>query len=966
MTPVWLFDFLKKGSLESFFSTYHKALLQSDPQLNPLRWFYVTEGTDSNMSVSLVEQQSHQLLFDISEEKQKLIESWTKNDKLLNVIFVGDVLDPATHKHFLDTANFLLEKRPQAKTVRFYALLWRPDSAASEPGLPKESIDFIAELDQMMGKNENYCFHKVLFFESSLRQVEKEKSFSSMALAALHIATHESLGENDEILKSHRNILYNAGAAGAFYEKTVQNEQETFYLSNLLLGTVAHGGDTFVDPQAATSFLNKNEGFFENFIPENIAAQIKDGCELVPSSRDAYSVDCEVSPFSLKFKAVWKKYYNDYIVNLKANLINKTKKTLAEFVKNYKDTLYTAQVDFVNKVKDNIEAKVFEIFRNPDDHEALSIPQAQDVLDKMRKRINDLSKDSSSARISSFVFPKYLDGAREQVEAEIHNDDPNEVIAVLESKLRRHPVYLLSMFVRAMVLGALLCYTGVTFLLDGMSDLAIWGIGTLLFLLPFAFSVWNFHEYLVRINSLKDQYVAAVLLKYKKELDADLKKCVDKTYADLDLCCEWLKIHKLDVLQANLSAVAPPEFSFMESPRFQPLMKCMPYGDSTQGRIMIPTTSVTADADASLSGTFCNHPILDKPPVSMVNVRGDHYSFNQIIQEKSQNLLRYLVRQMLKSTAEVRGNVEQKVCFEAIRTPRTKLLLLDVSGSMSDSDMAELKDAVERLSETATIKWIAFNDKVVSTGDSAEEFRKISSDGGTNYIPAIQKAKEIMTDCLIDQVILISDGQPFESVADILKEAYKLEQPVHTISIGNKGASVMKQISDMTSGEQIIVNNIQELSVDVESKFNVIFSLGHDGNYTFAEMMQKVYIPGCAEALHSFASHQMVAGVATIAELIQLCANPQGMAEWAEVADVSCSHNDALSPRVHETRNYIQMVCQSERDAEEVEKKFSEKFSHATISVIGGVPEMLVSVLSMRPLTKITDLQWANYKGLNN
>ena len=965
MTPVWLFDFLKKGSLESFFSTYHKALLQSDPQLNPKRWFYVTEGKDSNMSVSLVEEKLQHLLVDISEEKQKLIESWTKNDRVLNVIFTGDLLDPATHKHFMSAVNFLVENRPQA-TVRFYALLWRPSSSVIESGLPKESIDFITELDKMMAKNENYRFHKVLFFESSLLQDEKDKAFSSMALAALHIATHTSLGENDELSRSHRNVIYNAGAAGAFYEKAVQNEQETFYLSNLLLGTVAHGGDTFVDPVAATGFLNRHEVFFENFSPENIAAQIKDDCELVPSDRAAYSVDCEVSPFSLKFKAVWKKYYNDYIVNLKANLINKTKKTLAEFVQNYKETLFSAQLNFVNKVKDEIEAKVFEIFRNPDDHDALSIPQAHDILDKMRQRIDDMSKDSSSARISSFVFPKYLDGAREQVEAEVQNNDPSEVIARLESKLRKHPVYLLSVFVRAMVLGALLSYTGVTFLLGGMSELAIWGIGTLLFLLPFAFSIWNFHEYLVRINSLKDQYVAAVLLKYKKELDADLKKCVAKTYSDIDQFMEWLKVHKLNALQAKLAAVAPPEFSFMESSRFQPLMKCMPYGDSNEGRLIIPSTSVTAETDSSLSGSFGTNPILKNPPVSMVDVRGNQYSFNQIIQEKSQDLLRYLVRQMLKSTANVKGNVEQKICFEAIRTPRTKLLLLDVSGSMSDSDMAELKVAVERLSDTATIKWVAFNEKVVATGDSAEEFKKISSGGGTNYIPALAKAREIMTDCLIDQVILISDGQPFESISEILSEAYKLEQPVHTISIGNRGASVMKQISDMTSGEQIIVNDIKELSVDVESKFNVIFSLGLDGNYTFAEMMQKVYIPGCAEALHSFAKSHMVAGVTTIAELIELCADPQGMAEWAEVSDVSCTHSTAVAPREHETKNYIQMVCQSERDVEEVEKKFSTKFDHAAMSVISGVPEIVVSVLTVRPLSKITDLQWADYKGLNN
>ena len=414
--------------------------------------------------------------------------------------------------------------------------------------------------------------------------------------------------------------------------------------------------------------------------------------------------------------------------------------------------------------------------------------------------------------------------------------------------------------------------------------------------------------------------------------------------------------------QAGVPPAEPIDcMSFTPSPRFQPLVKCMPYGTSTEDKVLIPAMKVDVESNLQMSGTFGRYPILNNPPVSKVIVNGDRYSFEEIIKENSRNLMRDLLCQMLKSTAEARDNVEQQVQFEAIKTPRTKLLLLDVSGSMSDSDMAELKIAVEKLSHTATIKWIAFNDKVVAIGDSAESFNKISSGGGTNYIPAILKAKEIIDAEVVDQVILISDGQPFESVSDIMNEAYKLSQPIHTISIGSSGASVMKQISDMTSGEQIIVTDIKELSVDVESKFNVIFTLGLSGEYTFAELMQKVYIPGCAEALHKFASARIEIGATNSAEMIIKYATDKGMSEWADIADVTCTHAIAVAPRVNETKSCVQMVCE-DKCQNDLTDKLSEQFANVYLSKMKNVPDLIVSVMVIRPISGIEDLAWANYK----
>ena len=962
MNSVWLFDFLKKGSIESFFNTYHKALLQGDPNMNPKKWFYVTEGKDDTLNLDVLEKTARKLLVDIregNEVHERLIPAWdNRYDRHLNIIFAGDIEDEYTQKHLLDFAAKLINNRdyfPQA-SVRFYALLWRSTACTGDASVHQETFDFIRKLDEMMKLDINHRFHKVLFYESSIVHEEKEKALATMALSALHVAVHQSDDPTDELRLSDRNIYYNAGEAGAFYERDVHKEQETFFLSNILLDTLVNGDGT-IDSQGATAFLDRQGVFFDKFQAESIAESLKAQCPVLPSDKKTYDVESEVSPFSLNFKMVWKKYFNGYVVNLKRNLINKTKQVIAEYTHNYKETLFAKQADFANAIKVDIENKVFEIFKNPQEHSVVSLPQAVEILDKMKKRIDNIAKQSDEARIEAFVFPEYLKGAREQVEAEIHANDPREVMSVLEGKLRKHPVYFLSMIVRAFVLGALLCYTGVTFFMDNASLPVTWGGGFVLFLLPFLLSFWSFREYIVRINSLKDQYTAAVLLKCQKELTDDIKVCIDKTYSDIDLIIEWIREQKLKYLQNNLAAVFPPEFSFTSSARFQPLLTCLPYSNGNSGKLLIPASVIDSRSESDLSGSFGRFPILDNPPVSTVSIRGDKYTFDQIL-HSNLPLRQDLLKDLLKTITKAGGNIEKNVKFEAIRADRTKLLLLDVSGSMSENDMKELKSAVSSLAATATIKWIAFNDSVVSVGDTSDEFQKISSGGGTRYIPAIQKAKEIIGSMFVDQVILISDGMPFESLEDIINASEQLNMPLHTISIGTSGASVMKEISARTSGEQIIVDDIKDLTVNLESKFNLIFSVGIRGDYNFGELMQKCYIPGCAEALHKYASEKMNSSITSLVDLVLQCANADGLNEWKDASYPTCTHDTAKAARLRELKSYIHVVFDNDIRQQLDSSKFTQAFSNRLLCNAGSIPEIMISVLSLYPLNGISDLKW--------
>ena len=115
MTPVWIFDFIKKDSIESFLSNYHNALIQNDPTMDQARWFHVTEGKSDNYSHTVLEQTAQTLLVDNTiggNLVKKLIPVWNnRTNRFLNVIFAGDIDDNATQQHLISSAAFLMQNR---------------------------------------------------------------------------------------------------------------------------------------------------------------------------------------------------------------------------------------------------------------------------------------------------------------------------------------------------------------------------------------------------------------------------------------------------------------------------------------------------------------------------------------------------------------------------------------------------------------------------------------------------------------------------------------------------------------------------------------------------------------------------------------------------------------------------------------------------------------------------------------
>ena len=315
----------------------------------------------------------------------------------------------------------------------------------------------------------------------------------------------------------------------------------------------------------------------------------------------------------------------------------------------------------------------------------------------------------------------------------------------------------------------------------------------------------------------------------------------------------------------------------------------------------------------------------------------------------------------MSQKATIASGLEKTISFGSSVIASTKLLLLDVSGSMSSQPLEDLKSAVYALQTMAEIQWIAFDDKVVATSFDGTDIASLSAGGGTCYIPAIQEAVKYLSTNYVDQIILVSDGCPFESLESILKEAAALNKPLNTITIGHSAQEIMKQIAEQTGGEQVVVESASEIKRDAKEIFEQL-QAAEGGTFVYSELMQKCRLDGLAQALYDF-TNQHVDGIHDkIAELIIVHGNKDGICEWFKFAQPTCTL--AQAARVKTTSTHLMIVGgnQNERLEEYLEK------GQIDIKEIGQPAydlDMIASVLSYQSV----DLQhflWACYSDNDN
>lgn len=969
-TPLWIVNFAEKEPVESFFEVYWQAILQNTGQNSkvPLRWFHITDGSVVGDHREVINRIARRLTEDTVQDGRtldKLIPSANQHDGRLNVIVTGDLTDGRTLEHFhtlaADLRAALLGDNPWSSVpvINVYGLLWRPNTVNFVPGVPKEAQAFLNELNTLMRlKDTNRRpFMNVFLFESSVRKEEKQDAMKAMAMAALHIA----LGHKPDVDAK----FVNAGIAGMFYEKEVQKENEAFLLGNILLNAFARSKEPeFYDRKEAANYVMESCGdFLDSIQAKEIGQVITEGCPMPGQKAYAWDVKSDVSPFSLNLKEVWNRYYGDYLIHFKRNLVNNTKKGVFQYAVDYKTELFANQYRYIKEKAGELEDKVFGIFSAAVPSKVIGIQQGIAVLDLIHERVRQAADGLDTEHYQAFQLPDNLEKAYGQACHE--HQTPADTMAVLEGKLKNHPVFVLSMLVRAVVLGFLLAYFGIFLIQFAVRKELValdWFAGhpavtgTLLFVLPVIWAFFRFNGYMARIKALKEQYVSCLLKKLQTELEEEIRKTVDKTYHELDEFCVWLKKNKLEFLQDTLSAIPPSGFSFTESACFQPILKCTMSDGTGDNRLLIPVTSVNGEHawEVRLTGSFNGKDILEVSPLNHVTIQGNEYSLAKVETDSELCLKSKLVRELLKSEATVYSNVEKQVRFGKRTLPNTKLLILDVSGSMGGAALQELKQAVLRLSANTCIKWIAFNDNVVCTSEEGVDIMSLQASGGTCYIPPLEKAKELVEDCYIDQIILISDGKPFEMMEDILDKAYGLNQPVNVISIGDAGRDTMRVLAEKTGGTQIVVERASELESRLDNGLNVLLTAGDKGTFIFGDLLRKCHIPGCARALYNFSINRTASAELSIADLLVKYGNEEGLAEWGRIAGASCRYQQAGNRQG--TLSSCKMVVDISED--ELLKKLYGTVPGIVVEKLKGMPDMFAFLCCMEPV-ELSDLQWA-------
>lgn len=954
--PLWIIDFNQESRSQAFLDRWWKAYGQNADKA-PLPddlWYYVTRVEGKSFE-EILDAAGHLTL--IRDGRDPLIPAF-KNKPApgsLNVVFLGDVTDeertiPKFHFWATRLRLALLSEETQWTTVtrvHFYGMLWRPNTAAVAPGVSAKTRGFLQELNMLMKQDVNHVpFRSVAFVESPDRPADKAAALEKMNLAVLHLSENDFLGDDD-----HRRFV-DLSATGVFYEASVHAEQGGFLLSNALLDAIANSRDPeFFNADAAKEFVEESQDFLDTFAPDTIVGELTDDCPTPNGKTYAYDLVPGISPWSSKLKRVWYEYYCDYIPNFKKNLVNRVKRGLQTFSRDFREKLYANQKEAVTRIAGGLQKQVFRLFVDGSASEYVSLAQAEEILSRCRYRIQSVASEAGDVKISPFAIPSELKNAAGQ--ARIENRTPQEAMAVLEDKISRHPVAVFALVVRAVVLGFLLGFLSWAFL-PALAGQTVALVATaVLGLLPLGAALLQFRAMRIRIEALKQQYVGIMLLHCEEELRSDILKCLQVTYQELLKYCDWLKTNKLDFLKRHLSVLSPSEFSFIESPVLQPLVKAGNSNANEDNVVLIPPVALDAYDDIQLSGSFGREPLLHfdaSSPMHQVSIDGVNHDVKAVVKDKRQ--LSKLVKQLMEARTKVKRSIEREATFLSRDIQGKTLLLLDVSGSMDGQPLEDLKKAVHCLEASYLVEWIAFSDKIEASSYEGNSIDALHSTGGTCFIPPLAMAVEKVKEAIYDDIILISDGSPFENTEGILEVACQLQQPLNTISIGDSGASVMKELSDRTNGVQIVVSDVKEI-IHWEGKMQAVVQLGENGEFSFGQLIAKCHIPGCARAMHGFVSSRIQSTASSLCSLITRYPG-KGLYEWAQFT----RQGSALSQTADVLdEQYLLGVDKDAAKNSSFASAVEKHVDHPSLVALEG-PQMLATLLYVRGVS-LRDLLWA-------
>ena len=935
MTPFWIVNFLEGDSVESFFKSYWTAVLSNTTEgSEPLKFFHITDGKEEDMTKEKLNEIASKHLTMNTPGVKKFIPAFTTNqNNSLSVFFIGDITQGKTIERFHTWAAYLraqtmIQPWFSINSVSMYAILLRPETTTIEDEVLNDRVrGFLNELNSLEHMNENYRpFDHVLFLQASTLQEDRLAAEQSACLAAYHIARTDG-----RCFGYDATPYIDANSTAVFFETSVQKEIDAYNLGAIILKDLTdNNGEEFFNDEEARAFVDSNQNFIDSFKPVNTKKFLISEAPQIPNLK--------ISKFHHNLNIfniipIWREYDAKHI----ENVITHVTEELKIFERDFIQHLNMRQHKFIFGEARDLLKYVFQMFCDKDERfKHIGIIQAFKVLELFNVRISNAFKSISTVP-SAFLLPKDLD--KLLAESKQSGLSVDALKKQLEDETNSLPKFkrnaLTYSSLTGVVLSAALCL---------LSPLALLILPTALLCGALAFM-----SKVNKLEQLKDLFVGAKLNEIRKHLDEHAKKLQEKTAAEMRQYMKWIKDKKLAKLQEEMHTIAPPDFHFQTSKLFQPLIYTQITGDTANQ----PTES----------GSFGTEPLVKNvPPVQIYCKEKNEIVNIYDLLSAQKDSVQALVHELMFCEEAITDTEEEGVSFEKHETSiigNNMLLLLDVSGSMS-GDMDALKKYVHNLESVGNISWIAFDDKVVASSKEAE-VDNLSAGGGTCYIPAIEKAVEWLQNDTFDTVILLSDGCPFESQDAIISAAEKLNMPLNTIAVGNAAEDVLTNIAISTGGKEVTVESFEKISTPDVWKNEIMPNIEvlSKGNYTFGELMKHTHIEACASALRKFSLHCIQDYSLSIPVIFAGHINKAGFEEWLTQAE----QRNTLSPSAPQMQSLDSFATAKERDTDKMEtvlKLLCREFNIAMqLYISKGEPDMVVSLSSLRPMSSISDLQWA-------
>ncbi len=984
MDALWIIDLTESEEVvKDFYTSYWNAFLENQTDAQDLEsrrqpWFAVSSTKDLgwDCDTTLLQQKVNRVmakanqLIDVHNGLIKY--DFPQPDRII-VVFMGDIQSDETQRYWLPLSVNLKQNTLSVNrwnttpNVSFYGFLYRRKEVSHGTDLTSKEKAFLNQLHNI--QNHQKVFDNVLFFEKSMQ--EKPEAIKMMALASLHLGCGNG---NGEVLKEYWNwnqppVYLNASASGVFFEKGVQNEREAFLLGHTLMDAFVNGdGPEFLNEDAAKQYAANISVFRNNDLSSNnLYASLSN--DMPEFDTNHFRFEAPIKPGSLKVHEVWNRYFNrkdGYIANLKKNLVNTVKLDIATFEKKYVDRLAEHQMLWLQEKSKAIEDGLFNLFakENPDRycslHQAINVAKcAEEEARRKITKSSDISLvDEDGKLIRPIPIPKrYKDAYKTAVE--LNEKSANDVLNDLDRKLRKHPVFMFSMFSRALLLGILLC----TFFVFSYPLLAA---GVLL--LPILVYFLVYRRYMNVLHSLIDQYIALSLEKLNDRLEDAYKEAISKSQNQVAEYCKWNWEKRLENLRHNLGVFIPKDFSFKAFSAFQPLVV-----DNLEIAIgdkyikMQQDDSKVSAKPAMSSGAFDKKNLLNEIP-----------GFNVKCGENSKSIMdldeadkRYLIQNLMGCTADVFNHMEEVLdpAKMVLRMTSAVTLMLDVSGSMFGPPHDDLKQIVADLKAKFDnrVRWVAFANSAILDKDSHEDLDEAQQlcGGGTEYVPAFELIKNCVDkgDLDMGKLIIISDGCPWDT-EESKRKILELGCLVDVIYIGGGNQNYLRELAESTGGKLIVVDDIKNAHIDkdVEAGITTGFKLGDEGKFSFGELLKKSAIKACMKALYGYSVKTMVINDACIEQMLAAYGASDGIRYWIDKVAPLCSLNSGATPI------NISVFCKSSGiNQGAMEKKFQDcqvvertlhQFKHFDLGNVSS-PDLLVTLLNILPLQNgLRDLAW--------